>query len=276
MMNELDNMNLVCKHNFAMTKSQNELKIVFQGNHFKVSVNAGIVDFLNNFASSRYYDSRTKKVEESFFNMRIAPVFRYKIKRMDSNILLYEFKNKDKAFLCSRYNDHPISEAGGKNIVLILESPHQDEFSRMFEPIAPAQGETGIQIEAHICDLLRRIPSAIMDNQIYNLLIVNPVPCQTSLNYLHKMPLQGVYKTLRDKVWKCLWENDSTKIKKEFIKTIETLKPKLILNLCTANLSEYVDRELVQISLKGCKIYKAWHPSSWFKGMGNIEVEKVK
>lgn len=95
-------------------------------------------------------------------NMAVKDVHRYDVEiTKDNDLITTELShNDDTGFPCSRYMDLKPPE-NTKSMVLVLESPHIDEFSGVLssaKPIAPAQSTTGRNIEQHI---LKHIEFAI-------------------------------------------------------------------------------------------------------------------
>ena len=144
-------------------------------------------------------------------------------------------------------------------IVIILESPHDKEYDAEFNPIAPANGSTGKKIENELCNVLylinREISLNIKDRPV---LLVNPIPYQTSLHYLLKTKIDS---KIRNMVWKELWRQDTT-LKEDFIKRIESYKPYIILNATTKEVKSDVTEALNEIS-KDSIIVNTHHPFSW-------------
>ena len=80
------------------------------------------------------------------------------------------------------------------------------------------------------------------------------------------------WKTLRDNVWRTLWDEDH--IKQCFRARLNTYQPNLIINACTGELSDsdsltthvnnFVCAELQNVAeLNNVPLYKASHPASW-------------
>ena len=204
-------------------------------------------------------------IKEAFFKAKkVDNVFRYCLKNKKLEFL----KKDEENFKFSKFDDNLIDENDDtSNIIIVLESPHKDEYTFDFKPIAPAQGSTGKNIEKYI----EKYILSILDNnklelnkKKYKILIVNPVPYQTSLNFIHKKALKNEYKKLRNEVWKALWENAN--LKTEFESLINNLKPKLILNCCTKDLKCYVSdaiNEKFNINENVYKIEELSHPCYW-------------
>ena len=106
----------------------------------------------------------------------------------------------------------------GNILLLILESPHQDEFDKNGEPIGPANGTTGTNIRKYICDIFGN------GYQGYHLILMNAIPFQCSL---------GVgTEHFRDNVFKTIWAEGGEKF---FIDRLTQIIRKniIIVNCCT-------------------------------------------
>lgn len=164
----------------------------------------------------------------------VLDVCRYKITKSGTKFTI-ECCNKSISFIDSNFNDDiALNHTNKPVILLILESPHKDEYDDDFNPIAPANGATGAEIQIKIRKVLEEIVlnhNVQLKDKTYYLIISNPVPYQTSLNYFHKQSLDGIYKTLRNKVWGALWSIKS--IQDDFEKKILDYDPDLIINACT-------------------------------------------
>ena len=170
---------------------------------------------------------------------RVQDAWRY-------NIL---FKNNEIVEFCKfyqgigRFYDQEIHSKKNRSIVIIIESPHKDEYTENFVPISPAQGATGEKIEKFIVDILRKHKQIELPNGLYNLLIVNPVQFQASLFNFHKVPLNSKHSAasaLRDKVWRSIF----LKEKDNFTKRLVSYRPALLINACTAKLKSLIDEEI--------------------------------
>lgn len=130
---------------------------------------------------------------------------------------------------------------GLPKIVIILESPHIDEYTKLpcnsiinncvNKPITPANGKTGIEIEKNLSLLLTKLNSLQALNQKkYEICIVNPVPFQTSLgSFTGKMN-----EKLKTEIWKHLW--NQSKAQTEFEELLEKIPDNsIVINSCTGN-----------------------------------------
>ncbi|BBE30556.1 hypothetical protein OSSY52_06970 [Tepiditoga spiralis] len=167
----------------------------------------------------------------------------------------------------SKFNDKKIPLDIKNSIILLLESPHKDEYQKNnFIPIAPAQGATGRAIEKFkdrnssktlkyltIEDLLKK--TNIIEKS--PILLVNPVQYQASLGSFTKK----LNKNLRNNLWKSLFNE----LKNDFISRITIYKPLLIINGCTNDLKDEVNN-----CINTNKIINVPHPYNWsFGGIRN-------
>ncbi len=217
-------------------------------------------------------------LNNAFFSedYKVPNVCRYHLIKTDTE----EYKllpNENKNVYSSAFNDVKIDEKfieGNKfpTIILILESPHKDEYDYIpiFKPKAPAQGITGTQI----CEKFEKIINNHLDelqlnDSEYRILIINPIPYQTSLFYFHN---NGMINNIRDFVWKTLWDEKNTSLKKEFGSIVQKINPELIINACTSELSKVLTPELLTEKYEKFGKYKIYHPSSWWR----YTIEKLK
>lgn len=224
----------------------------------------------------------------SFLNIfkvqhRVPDVWRYTVNICNgvANILTIP-----KSINSSYFSDRPAIEGkwlGREVILLILESPHRDEYDQShtsyvyLKPIAPAQGngvgDAGGAIERYLHLVLTKMN--LVDG-FYSLIIANPIPYCCSLGVFYQ---SGLNKKLRDNVWKAIWNitNASGKkfIQDDFTARCAIYKPKYIINCCTSELQCYVTTLLVRNNFT--ILYKAPHPAmqwniNYKKG---IPVEKI-
>ena len=256
-----------------LTRKQKNLFLERHGVKINILINESIFEKLST-ASNEYYDGNNCVVLNGFWaeEKKVSPVYRYSIKKNEQKKFeLYEFDEKTDKFSGSRFNDFPTNiESELKSIVIILESPHKDEYDVNDMPIAPAQGDTGDQIEDKICEILNlALFDGVLSNEEYRIILINPIPFQTSLFMLHKQSISGVYKTLRDKVWSALWSNCEI-YKTEFVKLIQELNPIMLINCCTAGVKGNIALDEFPYSK-----FEIDHPSSWWKGIKNMTIKAV-
>ena len=128
-------------------------------------------------------------------------------------------KNKEN-LKTTLYNDK-------KTIVIILESPHRNEFLEDF--IGPALGKTGEKLDEYLEKRLNEKLSELSKktagklNGEYRVILCNAIQYQASLG------LDTEY--LRDRVWLNLWLK--RKLRNNFIERLKSYNPDIIFNLCT-------------------------------------------
>jgi len=140
-------------------------------------------------------------------------------------------------------------------IVLILESPHKDEFEKdTFKPLYPASGKTGERISTFFNEIVEKVE---IEN-INEIIICNPVQWQSSIHELHKKGLTGEFKDLRDKVWCSLWESSQV----DFCNRLRSYNADIIINACTIKLKTILHVFFFFFFSSKTK-YLTNHPSSW-------------
>lgn len=156
-----------------------------------------------------------------------------------------------------------------RTIVLLLESPHTDEYDDDMNPKVPACGSTGRQLSGCRTNSAQRhidwIATHLKENFIkllgcYPLILCNPIQYQTSLHHL----LGNNWKRkIRNDVWKQIWEIPA--VKKDFISRFEKYNPALIINACTSPASAEVEKYVLGRCNLNADIYycSSYHPSSW-------------
>lgn len=107
-------------------------------------------------------------------------------------------------------------------IVIILESPHKDEYSKGIA--APAMGKTGQNIEKYLLKILnKKIKKPKENGKKYDVILMNAIQYQTSFG------IDTEY--FRDRVWLTLWNKEGGR--EEFIEKLKGYKPDIIFNFCT-------------------------------------------
>lgn len=166
-------------------------------------------------------------------------------------------------------------------LILILESPHLDEFDKNGEPIGPANGDTGCMIREHIATIFSKYTN-------YHLILMNAIPFQCSWGVAPKH--------FRDGVFAKAWGNNA--IGKNFFedrlgKLLEKLigKNVVIVNACTRGDNKksllycQVCKSIVSVLENYCdekdgeeypvEFYHIHHPSSWTYGKTTLSIDKA-
>ena len=155
-----------------------------------------------------------------------------------------------------------------RRLVLVLESPHVDEFVGNKAQFAPARGATGRNIRTHISEVLSNRPDLVE----VELILMNAVQYQCSQG----KPLTGKDKSLsrsnglkRDEVFRQTFHNGE-----EFsarLREIVTGTNDIVINCCSKGSRSPYLRKLVGKSIDAVGEDGAWfeslatcHPSVWF------------
>lgn len=197
--------------------------------------------------------------KEVFIEKQIYDEIRYSLK-VDSNGKIKELKYigesiKDEILLKS-YNSY-------KKILIIVESPHRDEFTFNYEPIGPAQGETGYGIESKIDEIIDKFR---ITSGNYIVIISNPVQYQSSLGSFYS---SGLCAKIRDNLWSKLYK------KVDYLNRLNNLGGEYIINATTKGRRIRIDKVLKEYKKNHEKkndenkiipiIKTSNHPSNWKK-----------
>lgn len=245
----------------------------------------------------KYYENKIE-IDASFFaeKKKVQDVWRYNIKKnkRSNHFELWNSENNRKISEDNQYTDKPATEAKGNVCLLIIESPHKDEYDENFNPIAPAQGKTGKNIENYFCEIINSLDESIKrvfckkikkkDNQnkqesyeVMQLIICNPVQFQASLYELHQSENSWDYSNFKDSIWRKLYNNDIGKERSFINRVNKTYKPKIIINACTYNVGKVVDAKIKKMQ-EHFYLKASSHPSVWgFPVFELVEIrEKLK
>lgn len=261
-------------NNIVVTLQNGQKKVPISGSVFK-----SIVRFGSKYVTIVGTDILIKK---DFFSMsRVMPsVYRYRYVWKDNSYMLQDLHSHEKQIPESVYNDGSVSSLTNQNTILVvLESPHKEEYNNDFEAIAPAQGKTGRIISRKLETILQ----FIADNKLYDfgkcdldVVITNPVPYQTSLYEIHHRALKGEYRKLRNDIWKILWINKH-KLRTVFKQHIKTTNTRLILNCCTSMMRDEVNKILCSVDGYD-EIVNLFHPIAWTfrKNISDILIKDMR
>lgn len=136
--------------------------------------------------------------------------------------------------------------------IIILESPHIDEFNTNGIAIGPAQGSTGNNIRSLLIQLLQ--PQTVYLQRKYRLMLVEAIPYQCSNN------TSPIDRTNTNRLFKKMWRNYGGKI--DFENRINQYRPDVILNACTGGIhSINKGSSLKGLVQKVLRTYKRCNPS---------------
>ena len=134
-----------------------------------------------------------------------------------------------------------ITDENIPTIVIILESPHKDEFNNQNFPNGnPALGKTGKMLQEHFKAILRKNISELPNN--YRVILMNSIQFQCSLG--------EVPKKYRDYMWLSLWFGTNNLFKNDFICRLNSYNPSYIFNFCT--IGNHIKKEYIELCLQKC------------------------
>ena len=203
---------------------------------------------------------------------------------------------KKKRFWRKNIEETNAIEQYDKIIILILESPHQDEFesdknvSRRF-PIGPANGATGVNIWKFLNSIFSQKISDLGDCA---LLLMNAIPFQCSLGL--NLSNNETNKKTRDAVFNAVWDDKNIGAN-FFERRLENLldallrKNVVIVNACTQGTQKskplccQVCKSIINVIQNYCDdeksvespvaFYHIHHPSSWTYGNTTLNKDKT-
>lgn len=209
---------------------------------------------------------------------RVPDVFRYIVDINNNNnvrIITPTAVNFiiDETNFIQNINDNDITPI----ILIILESPHKDEYyykNDTLIPKMPAQGSTGRNIETHIIDVIQNIQ---VTSGRYRIIISNPIPYMCSLGVF----TVSLNSDIRNDVWKKIWDitaqnNGKFVFQDDFLLRCQNYNPDYIINCCTRTLKSFVRRTLIIYFTNTnpiVNLYEANHPAvAW--GKRNFGIKK--
>jgi len=147
--------------------------------------------------------------------------------------------------------------------IVVLESPHRDEYSATFSPLGPLQNrESRKRFYRYIRSLCREIGGLTNGVEI---VLCNPVPYQTSLARLMEDDA-GIQSAVRNAVWRELFRQGFTH---EFESRLQAYQPSVVINACTYDLRNEVGTALKQYlrqaTRKFCIFTCNRHPCIWIQ-----------
>lgn len=162
------------------------------------------------------------------------------------------------------YGLSQITPKAFEKMVIVLESPHKDEFSSMGVPIRPANGVTGSKINLLLAQIVNNSPpNGISQSIIYKVYLVNSIQYQTSCyQALHNYPdYNANWHTIRNYVFKALWNNGNFSLQQDLRNRINLINPSVIMNCVTGGKANSSLRSIVEKVVKSNNLYS--HPSAW-------------
>ncbi len=171
------------------------------------------------------FDEYVKSLLQEFKNKisdQIAQVENNYSNKECQDILYARIRKTDTGHVCFKKIDDDLNKMikNHKIIVLVLESPHKDEYKDK-KPIAPARGGTGNSLDTYLSGL---ITPHLKDEITYEIVLMNSIQYQCSLGAMNT-------KVYRDRIWIYCWFKLNAR--KNFSRRLSDYKPDIILNLCT-------------------------------------------
>ena len=167
-----------------------------------------------------------------FGSRNIVPdVYRYVIVRCQNRFTLFPHRTREVNPEHNFYNDLPAVRDQADTLVVVVESPHKDEYHNqvLSSPIAAAQRSTGCGIHCYLGEIVNLI-SDIGDE--YRVIVANPIRWQASLSSLHgQSPRSSPWKELRNAVWSTLW--NMAPVRCNFLTRLRSYNPSIVVNACT-------------------------------------------
>ncbi|MBD8025118.1 hypothetical protein H9636_00475 [Ureibacillus sp. Re31] len=222
-------------------------------------------------------EKQTITIKRSFFkkNKQVQNVTRFFVELNGEEVVIKTPQKKNNLVSNSNFEDDLIiHNYKNKSIMIILESPHIDEYEQNNEkltPIGAAQGQTGKKIEKNLSQLIRTLNQfqVIEEQHQYRVIIMNAVHFQTSLHFIHEKAMNNYYRELRDKIWVKMW-TEIPQIKNDFINQLESLKKdSILINACPKSLKPFINQEFIPYVSK-FHLFESNHPTSteiWTKSL---------
>lgn len=167
----------------------------------------------------------------------------------------------------------------GHTILLVLESPHIDEFSNEIISPSPALGKTGENLQSKFDIILQEcIDNGYIElNGSYRIILMNSVQYQCSLGFATKY--------FRNKIFSEMWKQNE--IKQDFCNRIRKYQPDYIFNFCTGGNKRNSFRSVIQKEIMSStqkpfesereviRFFIGNHPASWFFNKNNARFKEL-
>lgn len=238
----------------------------FNNKRIRVELDAGEREKIDVQSTFIKREDRDLVVDASFFSESrvVKDEHRYDLRRQNGRWYLTRPGGENLVGL-GVVPTHLDPKGSKNNIVLLLESPHKDEYSPSgaFGPALGASGRNIAQYFAgYVIPILDSLGMTLDEAKVYSLCIVNPIPYQTSLVDIHK---EGLIESIRNKVWEALWGE----CRSDCISRLSAYCPSVILNGCTSSLKPRLFD--VVSSFTEAQRFNVTHPSSWQRAFGGFK-----
>lgn len=236
-----------------------------------IKINKKDFDIFNGVDSPFLYrEDGTLIVKSAFFDetKKVKDKHRYNLKHEDGGWKLTKPCGEPVSANISECDVDIVAVAneGDNNIVILLESPHNDEYDDSFNPKSPACGTTGENfykcfVNQILPVLIVRYNLILCTQKIYRIYLVNPVPYQASLFHIHGKLSESDF---TKKIWRKLFNHSC---KKDFESRLKSYRPSIIINSCTSGLNDRIKTSINGLYNKnsGVMIFNTLHPSAWIE-----------
>lgn len=247
--------------------SQKKLNLMYgDESPIQIDITEKEANFFSATLDTNYFEKNTLTVKQTFFadNRKVSDVHRYNlVYNADKWILTKPCGNPIDAKNVSEC-DRPITNTEeANNILVILESPHKDEYDENFKPIAPANGATGKNFSKYfisqVLPILSSLGLTLCNKKTYSICFVNPVPFQASL---YEIITEESNSNLTEKIWRKLFD----KCENDFKTRVQRYCPIVIINSCTTGVNARVKGCIKKVNFTTVvQGYGTTHPSAWKK-----------
>lgn len=164
-----------------------------------------------------------------------------------------------------------------KSVVLILDSPHRDEYALandgMLRPLFPVPDETPGSSAGAIRKYLGGVVEQMRPkvNGTFPVAVLYAVPYQTSL--VHLLGLSQLDKDVRNDVWAALWACPD--VQADFVGRLKACSPKLVVNACAKPAYHEVTRTLQEQGLAENACRTDQPAVNWHKAGGRYKVVRL-
>lgn len=155
-----------------------------------------------------------------------------------------------------------------QKLALVLESPHKNEYDNFYNPLGPANGKTGVNIDSKIQN--RPFVSNLNIDYDYEVYLMNPVQFQCSCynefnNLIGKNPIARetyyVERKITSKIFRALFNKNKGNLRQNFINRLNIYSPDIIVNCCTSFVKDVINTIINKIKIQ--QKNKDKHPSIW-------------
>jgi len=181
----------------------------------------------------------------------------------DELFLYRNIKNNQQNQQRQRINYVKFNNSENKKIVIILESPSNNEYNNICEIVSPAMGNTGGRINKQLIPLLNRSisklninPQNLNINVRYDIYLVNAIRYHCDLGDPQSRKKVKFIFTF-------LWDKFNYDKNEDLIERLNIIKPDIIINSCTQDLRNLCSKNYLQNSQCTMVLDASSHPLCW-------------